>query len=303
MRCPACRLRGLETGLIISLNAGILVPVSGHPSGTADRCLFGRPPTCAAEDKKVRPLLACATVDGLTQQIGVPNVAGVLLDEMNDDVAGLDLPPVDLDQRVEIQIGIDRPGMGDFSAPGAPGFGNDLVLRHRLIEIKIRVFLGSIQTWQFTLLLEDPACPGVLDPSEMTDQPQQRHRRRRDRARRKLRGGQSFALELEGHPIAVKVLREHSLFAPSRRNCLAGVIAGLGPHAIEAHPFNQATEPPSKQGISCSGPALRSTYVARDLISPEARHRTARIQSLVRELDVVDHARGFRDGQAIILDD
>ena len=47
-------------------------------------------------------LLARATVDALTQQIGVADVAGILLHKVNDDAAPLDLLPVDLDQRVQV---------------------------------------------------------------------------------------------------------------------------------------------------------------------------------------------------------
>ena len=42
----------------------------------------------------IHPLLqACAAVDRLTQQIGVADVAGILLDQMDDDVAHLHFPP------------------------------------------------------------------------------------------------------------------------------------------------------------------------------------------------------------------
>jgi hypothetical protein len=56
----------------------------------------------ALRDRRTRCLLARATVDAFTQQIGVADVAGILLDEVDDDVARLDLLAVDVDRRVKL---------------------------------------------------------------------------------------------------------------------------------------------------------------------------------------------------------
>ena len=55
-----------------------------------------------APDEFAHWLLARATVDALTQQIGVADVAGILLHKVDDDAARLDLLPVDLDRRVQV---------------------------------------------------------------------------------------------------------------------------------------------------------------------------------------------------------
>src|SRR5680860_130017 len=98
-------------------------------------------------------LLARTTVDALTQQVGVADMAGILLDEVDDDVARLGLLTVDVDRRVEVQVG---------------------------------VLLGPVELREFELSLEDSTRPGVLDSSEVADHAQQRHRRRRNRASREL---------------------------------------------------------------------------------------------------------------------
>jgi len=46
--------------------------------------------------------LASATVDAFTQQIRVSDVAGVLLNKVDDDVARLDRLAVDVDRRVKV---------------------------------------------------------------------------------------------------------------------------------------------------------------------------------------------------------
>src|SRR4051794_33187107 len=175
------------------------------------------------------------------------DVSGILLDQMDDDVARLDLRPMNVDRRVEVQIGVDGPRMGDLTVPGAPGLGHDRVVGHRLVEVKIWVFLRAVEPRQLRLPLEHPARPGVLDPGEMTDQAQQGHRRGRDRSSGQLLGGQPLALELEGHPIAVEVFRENGFLTSSRLDRLSGVAAGLRPHAIKAHVRSKSTRAPSQQ--------------------------------------------------------
>ena len=54
------------------------------------------------------------------------DVAGILLDKVDDDVARLGLLAVDVDRCV--QVGVDGPGMCDLTAPGVPRFGDDFVV-------------------------------------------------------------------------------------------------------------------------------------------------------------------------------
>ena len=77
-------------------------------------------------------MLARAPVDALTRQIGVADVAGILLDKVDHDVARLGLLTVDVDRGVEVQVGVDSPGMCDLFVPGVPGFGDDLFIRRGL---------------------------------------------------------------------------------------------------------------------------------------------------------------------------
>ena len=131
---------------------------------------------------RVHCLLARAAVEALTQQVDVADVADVadiLLDRVDDDVARLDLLAVD-DRRVQVQVGVDGPGMRNLTTPGVPRSGDDLVVGNGLVEVQVRVFLGAVEAWQLELSLEDSARPGVLDPIEVTDHTQQRHRGRRD---------------------------------------------------------------------------------------------------------------------------
>ncbi len=148
----------------------------------AVRARRGRPNTRVAwfRSWSTHCLLSRAPVDALTQQIGVADVAGILLDKVNDDVARLGLLTVNVDRGVEVKVGVDSPGMQDLIVPGVPCFGDDLVISRGLVEVQVRVLLGALEPRQLDLCLEDSARPGVLDPSEVADEAQQRHRRRRD---------------------------------------------------------------------------------------------------------------------------
>ena len=64
--------------------------------------------------------MARAAVDALTQQIYVAHVAGILLDEVDDDVARRGFLAVDVDRRVEVKAGVDGPGMGGGAGLGPP---------------------------------------------------------------------------------------------------------------------------------------------------------------------------------------
>src|SRR5450756_98404 len=95
----------------------------------------------ALRDRSTHCLLARAAVDALTQQIYVADVAGILLDKVDDDVARHELlaVDVDVDRRVQVQVGVDGPGMCDLAAPGVPRFGCDLVVGHGLVEVQVQV--------------------------------------------------------------------------------------------------------------------------------------------------------------------
>ena len=56
------------------------------------------------------------------------DVAGILLDKVDDDIARLGLLAVDVDRRVEVQVGVNSLGMCDLTAPGVPRFGDDFVV-------------------------------------------------------------------------------------------------------------------------------------------------------------------------------
>ena len=58
-------------------------------------------------------------------------VPGVLLDEVHDDVAHLDVVAVDPHDRVEVEARVDLAGVGDLGAPGLPRVGDDLVVGER----------------------------------------------------------------------------------------------------------------------------------------------------------------------------
>ena len=49
-----------------------------------------------------------------------------------------------------------------------------------------------------------------------------------------------LALELEGHPVAVEVLRKHGPLTPSGLESLSWIAVRLSPHAIEVHVTNQS---------------------------------------------------------------
>ena len=143
----------------------------------------------------VSGLLARAAVDALTQQICVAGVAGILLNKVDHDVARLDLSAVDVDRRVQVQVGVDIPCMCDLTAPGVSRFGDDLVAGHGLVEVQVWVRLGAVELRQLDLSFKGSARPGVLDPSEVADHAQQRHRRRRARASGELLGGPAGGCE------------------------------------------------------------------------------------------------------------
>ncbi len=103
----------------------------------AVRARRGRPITRAAwfRDWSGHCLLSGAPVDALTQQIGVADVAGILLDQVDDDVARLGLLTVNVNRGVEVQVGVDGPGVCDLFVPGVPRFGDDLVISRGLVEV------------------------------------------------------------------------------------------------------------------------------------------------------------------------
>ena len=77
-----------------------------------------------------------------------PSVAGVLLDEVHDDVARLDVVAVHVDQRVEVEAGVDLAGVGDLGAPGAPRVGDRLVIGRGAVEVEVGVGVGAVEARQ-----------------------------------------------------------------------------------------------------------------------------------------------------------
>src|SRR6187200_2811550 len=154
-----------------------------------------------------RSLLAGAPVDALAQQVGVAEVPGVLLDEVHDHVAHLDVVTVDPHDSVEVETRVDLPGVADLGAPGLPRIGHDLVVADGAVEVEVRIRVGAVEPRQVVLPLEHAAPPGVLDAGQVAHQAEQGQGRGRHRAEGQLRCGQALALQLEGEPVVVEVLR------------------------------------------------------------------------------------------------
>lgn len=72
---------------------------AASPDGLCQRGRRGSP---NSPDRFARWLLAGATINAFTQEIGVARVAGILLNEVDNDVARLDLLAANVDQRVKV---------------------------------------------------------------------------------------------------------------------------------------------------------------------------------------------------------
>lgn len=79
-------------------------------------------------------LLARAAVNALAEQVHMADVAGVFLDEVDDDVARFELLAVEVDEQVEIQAGVESPSMCHFTSPGVPRISNDRIVTNGLVK-------------------------------------------------------------------------------------------------------------------------------------------------------------------------
>ena len=75
----------------------------------------------------------------------MPDVTGVLLDHVHDQVAHLRALPVDVDDRVEVERLEHLAGMGDLAVPRLLRVGDDGRVGDRAVEVEVRVLLGAVE--------------------------------------------------------------------------------------------------------------------------------------------------------------
>ena len=126
---------GKKEVVLLTLQVELCAGQGAHPAarhhGGRGRPAPGRPRE-RADPPPLTRLLAGASVDALAQQVGVADVAGVLLDQVHDDVADLCRLAVDVDVRAEIGSGPQHLlAVRDLAPPRRPRLGDDLRRRRR----------------------------------------------------------------------------------------------------------------------------------------------------------------------------
>ena len=107
--------------------------------------------------------LAGAAVDAFAQQVRVPDVAGVLLDHVHEDVAHrrgvVGKRHFGVHRNV---LGQPRVGGRNLAAPGRPGLLNDGRVGKRTVEVVVTIGLGPVEPGH-VMALQDSLKPMVLD--------------------------------------------------------------------------------------------------------------------------------------------
>src|SRR5262249_31583469 len=131
----------------------------------------GRSCLAIASSARVSPLLAEATVDALAEQVGVPVVAGVLLDHVDDQLAQRDRLTLGVvADETEVVVARELLSEGDLLAPRRPRLLNHGRVMGGPVEVGVGVGLGLIALWY--LEPGEPAAePGAFHLSHVPDQP------------------------------------------------------------------------------------------------------------------------------------
>ncbi len=156
-------------------------------------------------------LFAGGAVDLLTEEVGVAEMPGVLLDHVQVDQA----------QRHELVVvgegvvegRVDHGRVGQFEFLGQAGVVGGGAGRVDLLEIGRPVGEGRVDE----LAREPLAEPGALDLRHMPDQPQQGQPRRRHGVPGELLAGQASALVEQRRPVPVKEGLQHGSFGSGQR--------------------------------------------------------------------------------------
>src|SRR5215468_3888305 len=206
-------------------------------------------------------------VDRLTQEVGVPVVARVLLDHVPQQPAQRDrLADPGVDER-----GLERGALGDLARMLDLGIPVRVSLAHllgigdRAVPIEIRLRVVSVYPGPPHTL--DPVEPGTLDLGHMPDDAEQRQRGRRHGARGQLLRGQVLALPSQRGPVVVEVGEQHgSLVRLERR---VDPVAGSVGHSVWSARVSRYARDVSRSASSGSTPAATASRTTESSRGPK----------------------------------
>src|SRR6476469_2664482 len=158
--------------------------------------------------------LAGGSVDALAEQVRVTAVTGVLLDEVDEDLAQVDrVRRVEADEVERLRVGHEGVAVGRLLAPASPGLRDDGVLADGTGEVGVAVVGPAIEVGR-VLPGHDAPPPRLLDLGQVAHESEQRHRRRRHRASRELLGRQTGALQLQREAVVHEVVEQGRALVP-----------------------------------------------------------------------------------------
>src|SRR5690242_6374658 len=172
-------------------------------------------------------LLAEAPVDALAEQVGVPVVAGVLLDHVDEQLAQRDRLTLGVvADEIEVVVAREPLGECDLLPPRRPRLVGHRRVGDRPVEVAVGVGLGLVAL-RHVALGEPAAEPAALHLGHVPDQAEQRHRGRFHGAAGQLLGVEPVALHLQRQPLAAQELIQRRPLVPQPRAAFARVGGGI----------------------------------------------------------------------------
>ena len=174
-----------------------------------------------------RALLADPSVDALAEQVGVPVVAGVLLDHVHQQFAQRDRLPLGVAADVaEIVVARELLSEGDLLAPRRPRLGDHGRVSGRTVEVSVGIGVGLVTLGD--IMPGEPAAePAAFHLGHVPDKAEQGHRGRFDGPAGQLPGVEPVALQLQRQPLAAQEIGQRRLLVTQPRAASARVGCGI----------------------------------------------------------------------------
>ena len=175
-------------------------------------------------------LLADAAVDAFADQVGVAVVAGVLLEDVDQD-----LPQFRAVLAGDVQIGCVGNELlreVDLGTPVVPGFLDNGGIGHGAVEVLVRLVVREVDPAQVLAGHHLPK-PGPLGLGDVPDQPEQGQVGRRNRSPGQLFRVETGALQLQRESLVFQVPDERVALA-LESTIGARVLVGVDEHVPPA---------------------------------------------------------------------
>ena len=176
--------------------------------------------------------MADAAVDPLAEQVGVAEVAGVLLDHVEYHLAQRDGGAVlhgAADGEVR-RAGDELLCESDLLTPGPPGVGHRRRISHRPRPVSVLGIIGPVQRRRVGPGHHPPE-PVALHVGHMADQAEQRHGGGRHRAQGQLLCVEVGALQFQRQPVGTQVVQQRRPLAVQLCACREPrVLRRIHPH-------------------------------------------------------------------------